>query len=507
MAKKFNNKNKNKKSNLVNNINNVIKDDEEIINKKTSNNIFINIFRNKNNILIALFLWISSSALFISFPVSQVTDGRFMLLLSNAMVFDNTTRLDPYIKSINRELEPQKSFFYYWWQLSPKRDGKIEVRHNGEWDGFEALYYRYPNLPSVLSIPAVVVMDSLGINIVREGRFSFIDENLAHRILAGLICGFIVAQIYFLARLALPIPWSIFITIVCSFGTQIVSTLSRGVWSDTWALLISLFAVHHLLAHSLNKVHLRPIFLAIISALAFFCKPNYAVVGIISVVYVSVEVLKTGNKKMLYWLLSVGGAFALAFMLYSFYQFGTPIPDYYRPAIDLKFLPPALIGHTFSPSRGLFIYSSYLLMVIYFLLFYAKENLAPSLTKLTLIPITILVFVSSAWGTWWGGHSYGPRLIIPLLPWTILLSVLAMAAFLRAKKKLSPVALKINYGLLILTTTLSVMINVHGARENKTWLEWFYTPYPVFNNPQGRLWDWRDAQFLAGIFPRPHQIK
>lgn len=469
----------------------------------------INISNKLQNWFISIILFFSSLLLFINFPVSQITDGRFMLLLSHNIAFDNTTRLDPYL-SYHQEIQPRKGFFYWWWQLSPKRDGKIIYSHDGDWDGKDPLYYRYPNLPSILSIPVVVAMDKLfDIKIVRDGKFSFKDEDVVHKVLAAIICSVILVQIFLLARLMLPLYWALSVAVVSGFGTQIVSTLSRGVWSDTWALLISLFAIHHLLASALGKTKLSPIYLAIISSLAFFCKPNYAVIGIGALIFVVLNSIKNQNYKALYRLLIAGSIGVLIFISYSIYQFGTPIPDYYRPAVEIKYLIPALLGHSFSPSRGLFIYCSFLLMVIYLLIRYWQHNPLKVLTKSTFIPLAILIFVSSAWGTWWGGHSYGPRLIIPLLPWTILLTVIAMGIFYQnnfAKKVVvktnKNTTLKIESTLLILSALLSIMINVHGAREPKTWLEWFYKPYPVFNDPQTRLWDWSDAQFLAGIKKR-----
>lgn len=459
--------------------------------------------------LIGLILWLASLILFINFPVTQITDGRFMLLLSHAVAFDKTTRLDPYFQN-HQDLKPRPNFFYWWWQLSPKKNDKIIHSHNANWDGKDPLYYRYPNLPSFLSIPVVVALNKLlDIKIVRDGNFSFPDENLAHKIFAAILCAFIIVEVFFLAKIILPTTWAVILTIATGYGTQIVSTLSRGVWSDTWAVLISLLAIYHLLAHAIGKSRLQPIYLAIISTLAFFCKPNYAVIGIISVIYVGLNAIYSEDpkkKQILYWLIGGGLIGILIFFGYSIYQFGTFIPDYYIPAMQIKYIPEAILGHTFSPSRGLFIYSSYLLMIIYFLFRYRKVCVAKILVKSSLLPILIIVFISCAWQTWWGGHSYGPRLIIPLLPFTILLSLIACNAFYNFQKqnnyKNIKTRIKIENGLLIITCLASMLINIHGAREPKTWFEWFYKPYPVFNNPNKRIWDWSDPQFLAGIKKR-----
>ena len=47
------------------------------------------------------------------------------------------------------------------------------------------------------------------------------------------------------------------------------------------------------------------------------------------------------------------------------------------------------------------------------------------------------------------------------------------------------------------TAVASVLINVHGAISGRAWL-WNMFPVNVDQDP-GRLWDWRDPQFLASL--------
>lgn len=467
------------------------------------------------------------SVLFAKLPVTQVTDGQFSLLLARAMIYDHSTRLDTYLNP--EQYKAQKGFFYWFWQISPERDGKVITNHNGDWNGTDALYYRYPTLPALLSIPGVVVAEeALGLSILDErGFYDHKVEHQVHRLIAAVVAAFTVALIFRLALLALPLNWALVVALVSGLGTQIISTLSRGVWSDTWALPISLLAIHHLFSHELHKTALRPLYLAVLIAMAFFCKPNYAVVGIFAVAYM----LTKASRQQWTMLLLGGSILMMGFVSFSWMQFGTIIPDYYRPALEWKYIPLALPGHLFSPSRGLFVYCPFLLMVLYTLFRYRHDLCAKSMARLTWIPIGILMLVSSAWNTWWGGHSYGPRLIIPLLPWSILLTIIAVEAYGRhaGYHRLEPMryatwrthpdmypqaftwqALRnapMTLILWIVSASLAVAINVQGAREPKTWLEWFYRPYPVFQDPEKRVWDWADAQWLAGIIPRPHERK
>ncbi len=85
--------------------------------------------------------------------------------------------------------------------------------------------------------------------------------------------------------------------------------------------------------------------------------------------------------------------------------FGTTLPD-----------PRALWGITFSPYRGLFFLSPFLLLAIPgFFVLWRRRPRRPELVVSLAIVASILLF-NSASKMWFGGHSVGPRYLIPALP-------------------------------------------------------------------------------------------
>jgi hypothetical protein len=72
-------------------------------------------------------------------------------------------------------------------------------------------------------------------------------------------------------------------------------------------------------------------------------------------------------------------------------------------------------GILLSPGRGLFVYSPIFLLSLLGIVLAWGRNAAPLLRYLSMgVVLTILLY--SKWGMWWGGHSYGPRLLADLTP-------------------------------------------------------------------------------------------
>jgi hypothetical protein len=73
-----------------------------------------------------------------------------------------------------------------------------------------------------------------------------------------------------------------------------------------------------------------------------------------------------------------------------------------------------LAGLLLSPGRGLFVYSPVLLFSVAGLLWVALRG--PALLKATAVGVVLNVLVVSKWFVWWGGHSFGPRLLADTAP-------------------------------------------------------------------------------------------
>ena len=115
----------------------------------------------------------------------------------------------------------------------------------------------------------------------------------------------------------------------------------------------------------------------------------------------------------------------LVFVVYSLVVFGQVLPDYYRQVsfLELDRSLAALASILVSPSRGLLIYVPTIPLVIYLLIRHWK-SVDHRIAVLAAGIICGNLLVVASYPIWWGGWSYGPRLLAGTIPWFVLLSAL-----------------------------------------------------------------------------------
>jgi hypothetical protein len=106
---------------------------------------------------------------------------------------------------------------------------------------------------------------------------------------------------------------------------------------------------------------------------------------------------------------------------YNFYYFHSIIGNYPNPGMKGNVLS-AFAGLLISPSRGLFVYSPFLIASIVGIFIFFKDKKFHNrgfLLGTTAVIIINFVFLCR-WGMWWGGWSYGPRLLTEIVPLLIM---------------------------------------------------------------------------------------
>lgn len=118
-------------------------------------------------------------------------------------------------------------------------------------------------------------------------------------------------------------------------------------------------------------------------------------------------------------------AIALTIAYYNWARYGNPLTTGYRA--DETFDNPILLGAyglLFSPGKGLFVYVPFLATLAFAALAFFRR--ARRETIFISILFTFYVLLFSAWYYWWGGTNWGPRFLVPTLPFLILLSAPAV---------------------------------------------------------------------------------
>ncbi|HKD11387.1 MAG TPA: hypothetical protein VKE50_04900, partial [Thermoanaerobaculia bacterium] len=267
----------------------------------------------------------------------------------------------------------------------------------------------YPVLPGLMNVPVYAAARLAGFDL------------LAHRRLLSLITASVTTalSVYFL-YLALTYVCrsekeALLFALAFAFGTTAWSIASRGAWQHGPSLLFLSVALWGLFRGG-TTVPLAGLALG----LAVVNRPTNVLIAAPLALYV----LRYERRRALRF---AGLALlpALFHLWYAKTYWGTPwslaqkVP---RGNFDGPFWT-GLAGILVSPSRGLFVFSPIFLFAIPG----AIDALAPAPPGRARLPrylaagVALTILLYSRWSIWWGGHSFGYRLLTELAPLSIVL--------------------------------------------------------------------------------------
>lgn len=353
----------------------------------------------------------------------------------------------------------------------------------------------FPAFPSLLSIPFVIAFEQFDTPVFQNHKHHIANEVFIQRVAAAVITAFVVIALFFAAVEVLGIKNSVLCALAISFGSPLLSILSRSVWSDTWGVLFSSIAFWIIIRADERKIPPNPVLLAVALSLSFFCKPSYA----LSIILVSFYILI--YHKNIIWRYIITGIICLAiFLISSKIMVGQWLPKYYLASRlgNPNFIN-GLLGALFSPSRGLFVFLPALIPTMAFLIMNKKTQLPRPVVLAFTIIVSNLIVVASYW-KWWGGWSYGPRLLASLIPLFFLLYIYCIRGIVEgwnSNRDRSPIYYRSQYALILLLFLLSGVIHYRGAFCIETSI-WNGRPENV-DIAEKRLWDVKGSQIMAGL--------
>ena len=425
----------------------------------------------------AVALFAATFAIFLASHVRQVADSNYSMLLSHNLLAHGSVLLDDYVIPGFDRTQPTG-----YGSANPL---PLEVV-NGH------VYYWYPPGSSVLSLPYVALMNAIGLSPVTADRtFNYEGEKVIQTRLAALLMAGLTVTVFFTARLLLPLGWSAVIALSTALGTQVWSTASRGLWSDTWGIFLLGLVVRMLLAQETGRSRLRPVLLASLLSWTYFVRPTFSV----PILWVTLCLLIC-HRSLLVPYAATGAAWCAGFVGYAWHHFGHVLPSYYLLAtwLNVDSLRRGLLVNLISPSRGLLVFVPIIAFVAYLLIRYARDLPARGLVVLSVGIVVTHLFAVSGFPIWWAGYCYGARFSTGLVPWFALLAIIGIKA--RALSgdtcpRWRSADLVVGGALL----AISVTMNGIGANSGRA-AAWNARPVSVDEQPE-RVWDWRHPQFLA----------
>lgn len=242
-----------------------------------------------------------------------------------------------------------------------------------------------------------------------------------------------------------PTNTSTLISTIFFFGTLLVSTLLSALWSHNFAVLFGLIALYLMLKKSKKDIFLCAVCLFI----AYLCRPTLSLLAVFLLIYLSMTDFKKGIKLAAYL-----AAALTVFYFFCAHLYSTGLPPYYLPQrLSNTNLMHGILGNTFSPSRGLFIFCPF----IGCLLLFKPKNIFKHWWTLGVLWPMSHFFIVARFPVWWGAMSFGPRLLVDCMPGVFLFCLSFWPNLQHNKFKLF---------LLTLSILFSVYVNTWQGRFN-----------------------------------------
>jgi hypothetical protein len=268
-------------------------------------------------------------------------------------------------------------------------------------------YYAFPVGTPMLSVPFVALERWA------DGGAPMDHVRVQKRI-AGFLVGALLVLMFALARVFLrPVDAAVLASLAV-LGSSLTSTLGTALWSHDFASLITtsvLLVVAR--AHRERRGHLGVLVGALLW-LAFLCRPTLAVMAPCIVWWMAQTSRRAALQATLTAIVGL-----VCTVLYFEQTRGILLPAYYLPSRlvgthDNVFR--VLYGVLLSPSRGLFVFSPLLALPFFTLPKMLGQSRDAAMTKALLAWSLIHLVTTLRFPHWWGGFSYGPRLMTDIVP-------------------------------------------------------------------------------------------
>lgn len=310
----------------------------------------------------------------------------------------------------------------------------------------------YPVLPGLFNVPVYAAAELFGVD-------PEANRQLLSGITASILSALSVLFLYLaLARICRTRAVALGFALVYAFGTTVWSVASRGMFQHAPSLLF-LSAALWALVRGGRAVPWAGLALG----LAVVSRPTNVAIALPLALYAA----RYERRAFLRFaaLASVPG---LLYAWYAAVYLGSPFAPPQAVSAD-NFRGRALTGLAgllFSPSRGLFVFSPFFLFAIPAIVGSARPAAAAGrdrLPRYLLAGIGLDLLLFSKWRMWWGGSTFGYRLLTELAPLLTIFLALSWPRF--EKSRLARALLGLSISVSFFIHFLGAMVGASGFNE------------------------------------------
>jgi Dolichyl-phosphate-mannose-protein mannosyltransferase len=335
----------------------------------------------------------------------------------------------------------------------------------------------YPPWAGVLALP-VYLLPVLG-GLSPQSPLLHDLEKLSATLITALSVVFLLLALRRLTNEKL--AWCI--ALVYAFGTSSFSSSSQTLWQHGPSQLLLTLMIYWLV-RGIDQPNCSVYAGAALTS-AILCRPTNALIALPIGAYMF---LHRRNQFIGFTLAGLPPVLVLA--AYNMRYFGSPFTSGVIGSVSplgiwsqasFLFSTPlqeGLAGVLGSPSRGLFVYSPILLVAVVGIVMVWSGPHQALLKCLSFAPL-LITLLTAKWISWWGGGSYGPRLLADITP---ILCLYLYPPLERAQSR--PLLKYVVAGLAVLSIGLHAM-RVFGGGD--------WNGYPNVDWHRERLWSWSDS--------------
>jgi hypothetical protein len=314
-------------------------------------------------------------------------------------------------------------------------------------------------------------------------------DPLVERFIASALIAFTAVLLFLIAIQFVEARFAWLIALVFAFATSAWSVASRVLWQHGPSMLVTTAIIYIFVVHKE-----KPWAIGISGAIVAIRPTNSTLV-----VAVTLLVLFHYRRSLFSYLLCAMPV-AIIFLTYTYSVYHRLQSSYY----SLRPQPPHsvaafmavgqnLAGTLISPSRGLFFFTPILLFSLLGIYLAVHTRGQMPLSWYLIANALVQLIAVSSFGFWYGGWSYGPRLLSDLIPTLTFFLIPVVIWWRKLPPSVSRNGLVIAAGLAL---AFSVFVHGRGALSEELH-RWNYVPAspPL----ELRLWDWSDPPFMRGI--------